>query len=230
MKNATHPTQSEGIFATMARLPLLKGATQARLSEIVGRLKIHFFKALAGEEIMTAGTPCKSLLFVVSGSVKLRMEHGGFTVEQTLAAPQVIAPDNLFGLSTKYPCTVTALDHVGLMEISKEDYRRMLALDPVFLFNYLNTICAGAQRAQSGLLAIAGGSAPERLAYWVTTLTQPDATDIVISSTGRELHQMLGLTAASLRSAAEKLAPEVNLEDGHTLCVSSRAPLRDLLN
>lgn len=229
MKNSAHTLQSEGIFATMAQLPLLKGATQARLSEIVGRLKFHFFKALADEVVMEAGAPCKSLLFVLSGSVRLRMERGGVTVEQTLAAPQVIAPDNLFGLSTKYPCTVTALDHVGLMEISKEDFRRMLALDPVFLFNYLNTICAGAQRAQSGLLAIAGGSAPERLAYWVTTLTQPEATDIVIASAGREIHQMLGVTAVSLRSAVEKLAPEVALEDSHTLRVSARGTLRDLL-
>lgn len=229
MRNST-PNPNGGIFATMSRLPLLKGATQARLNEIVGRLKLHFFKAAAGEEITAAGSPCHSLLFVLSGSVRLRTERGAFTVEQTLGAPHVIAPDNLFGLSTSYPCSVTALDHVGLMEISKEDYRRMLALDPVFLFNYLNTICADSQRAQSGLLSIAGGTATERLAYWVTTLTQAEATDIVISSTGRELHQMLGVGAAALRAAAEKLAPEVTLEDGHTLRVSSRAPLRDLLS
>lgn len=213
----------------MARLPLLKGVTQSRISEIVGRLKFHFFKAAPSQVVVEAGSACRSLLFVLSGSVRLLVDRDGIAVEQTLAAPQVIAPDNLFGLNTAYPCTVKALDHVGLMEISKEDYRRMLALDPVFLFNYLNTICAGMQRAQTGLLNIATGSASERLAYWVTTLTQPDACDIEIRSSSRELHQMLGISAAAMRTVVEKLQPALEMVDGHTLRIASRAPLRDLL-
>lgn len=198
-----------------------------RLEEIVGRMKLHFFKGVPSEVLVNSGEPCESLLFVLSGSVRLVTENaeGSFVVEQTLDAPQVIAPDSLFGRSTTYPCSVTALGHVGLMEISKEDYRRMLALDPVFLFNYLNTVCAGAQRAQSGLVAIAGGSAAERLAYWVTTLSQPGATDIVIRSCGRDLHQTLGVTAAALRSAVEKLGPLAELVDSQTLRVPSRTPL-----
>lgn len=226
--------QSDGIFASIARLPLLKGASLQRISDIVGAMKLHFFKAAPGETFIAAGDACRSLVFVLSGSVRLTVAHGAeaasFTVEQTLSAPQVIAPDNLFGLSTVYPCSVTAIEPVGLMEISKEDYRRMLNIDPVFLFNYLNTVCAASQRSQSGLGAIAAGAAQERIAYWITTLSQPGATEILMHSTHREIHQLLGMTAAALRSAVEKLAPMVELKDAFTLAAPSRAPLRDLLD
>lgn len=234
MKDTNNQQCDGGMFASIASLPLLKGVSLQRISDIVGGMKLHFFRASAGETFVHAGDACQSLIFVLSGSVRLEVAHGTdgstFTVGQTLSAPQVIAPDNLFGLFTAYPCGVTALEPVGLMEITKEDYRRMLTLDPVFLFNYLNTVCAASQRSQSGLLAIAGGSAQERIAYWVSTLSQPGATDIEIRSTHREIHHLMGMSSAALRTAVEKLAPMLELPDACTLRAPSRAPLRSLLD
>lgn len=216
---------------TLQQLPLLKGASQARLEEVVGRMKLHFFKGAEGENVINTGQTCASLVFVLSGSVRLTLAAGDgeFEVSQTLAAPQLISPDCLFGYDTTYPCRVEALTAASFMEINKEDFRRMLAMDPVFLFNYLNTVCTGAQRGRHGLMSIAAGSATERLAYWVATLTQPGATDIVIRSTGRELHSVLGISAAGMRTAVERLAPRAVAIDPHTLQLSERDFLLQLL-
>lgn len=230
--NDSDKLQNSSIYSTLLQLPLIKGASLARLTEVAGRLKLHFFKAAEGDVVVKPGQACKSLIFVLSGSVRLSMAggDGAFAIAQTLEAPQVIAPDCLFGLDTTYPCRVEALGPTGLMEISKEDFRRMLALDPVFLFNYLNAVCTGSQRGRYGLMSIAGGSALERLAYWVTTLTQPGAKDIVVTSAERELHTVLGISATGMRAAVEKLAPRASTPDAHTLRVDSRDFLLSILD
>lgn len=224
-------TSTSSIYTALQSLPLLKGASRAKLSEVVGRMKLHFFKASEGEVVVESGSPCSSLLFVLSGRVRLSMSGGDgvFSIGQTLEAPQLISPDCLFGYETSFPCRVTAISKVSFMEINKEDFRRMLALDSVFLFNYLNAVCTGAQRGRRGLMSIAGGSATERLAYWVTTLTQPGATDIVINSSEREIHNVLGISAAGMRAAVERLAPRVVIPDAHTLQISSRDFLLQVL-
>lgn len=220
-------TSSPSIYNTLLQLPLIKGVSPSRLTEMVGRLKIHFFKATDGESFVNAGSECKSLIFVLSGSVRLTMEcgNGDFAISYTLEAPQVISPDCLFGIDTHYPCSVTAIGDTGLMEIRKEDFRQMMALDPVFLFNYLNSICTGSQRGRGGLASIAAGSATERLAYWITTLTQPGSRNIEITSRTRELHSIVGLTPTELAEAAGRLRNRVTMPDSHTLLVSSRDDL-----
>lgn len=220
-------TSSPSIYNILLQLPLIKGVSPSRLTEMVGRLKIHFFKATDGESVVSAGSECKSLIFVLSGSVRLTMQcgNGDFAISYTLEAPQVISPDCLFGIDTHYPCGVTAIGDAGLMEIRKEDFRQMMALDPVFLFNYLNRICTGSQRGRSGLASIAAGSASERLAYWITTLTQPGSRNIEITSRTRELHSIVGLTPTELAEAAGRLHNRVTIPDSRTLLVSSRDDL-----
>ncbi len=220
-----------GIFDSLLRLPLIKGISHSRLQEIVGHTKLHFIKEPAGAAIVEAGEPCDRLKFVLSGSVRLTLSGptSDIEVKQTLTAPQVITPDCLFGLNTTYPCRVDALDDVGLMEISKEDYRRMLAMDPVFLFNYLNTTCTASQRSQRGLLSIASGSATERVTYWALTLTQPGATDITLSSATRDLHSILGITAAAMRTATERMIAAGIIDEASPRCIhiKSRQALQD---
>ncbi len=234
MKSSSASKEEGSIFSNMAQLPMLKGVSQARLQEIAGSMRLNFSKFAAGDTVIEKGSVCDSLMFVLSGMVRLETSYAdgeatSFTFGQTLGARQVIMPEHLFGLSTVYPCRVSAITDISVMEISKEDFRRMLALDPVFLFNYLNTVCARAQRSQTGLLAIAGGSAAERMAYWITTLSQPDATDIELHTGNRELHQMLGVSSAALRAAVGKLGGMVELVDSSTLRAPARTPLCDFL-
>lgn len=219
------------IFTTLRQLPLLKGASQTKLAEMVGRMKLHFFKASEGDVIIKPGQACTSLIFVLSGSVRLTMTGGDgtFEISQTLESPQLISPDCLFGYDTSYPCRVEAMTPASFMEINKEDFRRMLAMDTVFLFNYLNSVCTGAQRGRHGLMSIAGGTATERLAYWATTLTQPGATSIIIRSSDRELHNVLGISASGMRTAVDRLAPRVAMPDAHTLQITGRDFLLQLL-
>lgn len=233
MKDSDH-NQPSGIFDALMLMPLLKGVSRARLQEIAGRMKLHFLKVAAGGDVALPGEQCTTLKFLLSGSVRVVLgdSEGDLEVGQTLCAPQVISPDSLFGLVTTYPCRVTAISDVGIMEISKEDYRRMLALDSVFLFNYLNTVCSASQRSQRGLLSVVTGTAAERVAYWVITLTQPGSTDISLVSHNHDLHSLLGIPSAAMRAATDRLSQAgiIDLAHPRALHVTSRAALAALLD
>jgi|GEM_PF-1626322 len=201
------------MFEILAELPLLRGASPSRLSEVCGQMKIRFSKVAPDEEICRVGAECDGLIFILSGSVRLENPMENFSLEQTLEAPQVIAPENLFGLSTTFPCTVKAISAVSYMMISKEDYRRMLSMDSVFLLNYLNTLSAQSQRRRSGVFAIADAvNTQERVSHWIEAMVRPGAKDVVIRGIGREPHQIFGISIVSMRSVAEKLGAELSDE------------------
>ncbi|MDE6535957.1 MAG: Crp/Fnr family transcriptional regulator [Muribaculaceae bacterium] len=222
------------IYRTILDLPLIKGASSTRLTEIAGKYKLHFLKFQPGQTIVSAGTPCEELKFVLSGAVRLTSTDpdGMMTVSQTLTAPQVIAPDHLFGRLTQYPATVQAVDTTGIMEISKEEYRRMLSADTVFLFNYLNSVCTTSQRGPRWLTALTSGNPTQRIAYWISSLTQQGSTDIEIRSDKTDLHTIFGISAAVWRTATSHLSAAGIITDltPRSMCVPSRAPLAALLN
>ncbi len=125
----------ESMYDILLELPLFKGASYNRISEIVGKAKFHFLKYLPNEKIIEAGEPCTHLKFVISGSVRVIAANpdGRFKVSQTLVAPDVIAPDFLFGRATRYPVTAIANETAGLVQIGKQDFIDILNSDPVFL-------------------------------------------------------------------------------------------------
>ena len=122
------------------QLPLFQGVSAQQLSALVEKMPFHFLKYNDGERIIADGDTCTHVRFVVSGRVRVQMcfRHLQVQVSQTLEAPNVLAPDYLFGLDTSYPFTVTALGECGIMQLRKADYIRVIQSDKVFLFNILN--------------------------------------------------------------------------------------------
>ena len=137
----------DSMYKTLMALPLFSGVSYSKMSEVIGAIKFHFLKYLEGEQIVAAGEPCTHIKFIITGSTRLSIVNadGRFRVSQTLSAPEVIAPDFLFGRATNYPCTVTALEPTGIVQIAKQDYVKILNSDPIFLFNFLNILSMNAQ-------------------------------------------------------------------------------------
>lgn len=189
----------DSMYEILMALPLFHGVSYDKLSEVIGNTKFHFLKYLQGDKIVDAGQPCTHIKFIISGSARVQIENptGRFRVSQTLTNPDVIAPDFLFGRATAYPCTATALEPTGIMQIAKNDYVRLLNSDPVFLFNFLNMLSVNAQKAVDGVLALTTGSLEERIAFWIVALTQRRATDIVLTCRQRALYTLFGVQRSS---------------------------------
>lgn len=169
----------DSMYEILMELPMFRGVSLAKLTEVVEHVKLHFLKLIDGQTIVTAGDPCANLNFIISGSVRstVATTDERFKVGQTLNAPGVIAPDFLFGRATTFPCTVKAIGTVSLLQISKQDFIDILKSDDIFLFNYINYVSMNAQKAIQGVLAVAAGSLEERIAFWIIALTQPAGTD-----------------------------------------------------
>ena len=177
------------MFELLMNLPLFRGVSRSRIAEVVGSAKFHFLKYPKGETVVRAGEECTHLAFVISGSVRSEISNSSkrFSVSQTLKAPSAIAPDFLFGRTTRYPGTVVALTDCSILKISKVDYIRILNADQVFMFNFLNTLSVNAQKALDGILALTSGGLDERIAFWIIALTQPGSEDIELTFKTRDL-------------------------------------------
>lgn len=220
------------MFEILMGLPLFRGVSRDRIAEIVGMAKFHFLKYLPDESIVTAGVPCDHIKFIISGTVRSTIVNsdGRFKVSQTLEAPDVIAPDFLFGRATNYPCTVVAVEPAGILQISKNDYIKILNSDQVFLFNYLNVLAMNAQKAVDGVLALTTGSMEERIAFWVVALTQPAAKDIVLSCRQRDLYSFFGVQRSSFMVTLEGMKNRGLIDyNANEISVASRKSMIQLL-
>ncbi len=221
------------MFELLMELPLFRGVSHQRLSKTVGESKFHFLKYPAGETIIRAGDPCTHITFVISGSVRstIENENGRFAVSQTLKAPSMITPEFLFGRSTLYPCTVEARESTGILQIDKRDYLTILYSDQVFMFNYLNTLAANAQKSMQGILSLTTGDIDERIAFWISALSQPDGTDISLTCSKRDLCSLFGVQRATFENAIERLkeAGIVSFSDNKELRIADRNALIQLL-
>ncbi|MBO4943487.1 MAG: Crp/Fnr family transcriptional regulator [Muribaculaceae bacterium] len=219
-------------FELLMELPLFKGVSLTTISNVVGAAKFHFLKYPAGETIIREKDACTHLTFVIAGSVRLTLvnANGRFAVNQTLTAPAVIAPDFLFGRVTTYPCTVEALDDVSILKISKIDYTNILTTDPVFLFNYLNTLSVNAQKSVDGIMSLTTGEIDERIAFWIIALTQPGSTDIRLSCRKRDLCSLFGVPRTVFNNGLESMKKRGLIDyNNNELMVNDRTAMLDLL-
>ena len=164
-------------------------------------------KYLPGETVVRAGDECTHIKFVISGTVEVTVSNmaGRFQVSQQLVAPDVIAPEFLFGRTTLYPCDVKAVDAVGILQIAKKDYVRILSSDSVFLLNYLNMLSVYAQKGSDGIRSFTRGSLDERFAYWIIALTQRSGRNITLTCRQRDLNALFGVQRSSFMSMLDSL-------------------------
>lgn len=206
----------DSMFDILTQLPLFRGVTHERIATTVGMAKFHFLKFNQGEVIAEAGESCTHIKFVIAGKVRITISNSDerFKIAQTLAAPDVISPDFLFGSATIYPGQVVAETEASIVQVSKQDYVKILASDPIFMFNFLNYLSMNAQKCIDGVLAMTNGSIEEHLAMWVVAMTQPTAIDIVITCRQRDMYAMFGVQRSSFYAALDRMVDSGALSYG----------------
>lgn len=197
----------DSMYEHLMELPLFKGVSFDRISDIVGTTKFHFLKYTDRQPIVNAGDACTHIKFVISGAVRLTTNNADarMRVCQTVKSPDVIAPDFLFGRFTHYPCSATAIGSAGILQIAKLDYLKILNSDDVFLINFLNTLSINAQKSVIGVLALTCGSLEERIAFWVLALTQRGSTDITLQCRQRDFYSMFGVQRSSFMATLDSM-------------------------
>ena len=88
-----------------------------------------------------------------------------------------------------------------------------------------------AQKSLEGILAVSTGDLPERIAFWISALTQPRSYDINLECKQRDLVALFGVPRTSLRAALEEMK-EKGLVDfsPYGIDVKNRRELLNLLH
>lgn len=222
----------DSMYEILMELPLFKGVSYDRLSQVIGSTKFHFLKYLDGETIVNAGDPCTHLKFVISGSARITTVSADsrMRVMQTVNSPDVIAPDFLFGRFTTYPGTAVAIGKTGIMQIEKTDYLKILNTDHVFLINFLNTLSINAQKSVIGVLALTHGSLEERIAFWMVALTQRGSADLTLQCKQRDFYSLFGVQRSSFVATLNGMQERGLLSyDQREIRFNSRQSLIELL-
>lgn len=233
MRDIEKHQDMDRMYQLLMGLPLFSGVTYEKMLEVVGNTKFHFLKFPEGETFINEGEPCTHIKFIISGKVRVSIANNDrrFVVSQTLSAPNVIAPEYIFGRSTVYPCSVVALEPAGVLQISKADYMKILNSDPIFLINYLNNLSMNAQKTVDGILSIATGSLEERIAFWIVALTQPGGSDIVMTCRQRDLYSVFGVQRSSFIATLDDMKSRGLIDYSPTeITVINRRALLDLLH
>ena len=224
----------DSMYVILLGLPLFKGVSYNRISEIVGSTRFHFLKYGPNERIVTAGDPCTHIKFIISGRVKMVITNsdGRFRIEQQLSAPEVLAPDFLFGRATSYPGDVTSIETTGILQIDKNDYVEILHTDRVFLFNFLNLLSRNAQKSIDGILAVTTGTLEQRIAFWIIATTQHNSTNIVLTCKHRDLYALFGVQRNVFMSTLESMKDRgiLTFSNSNSIEILSRPALNELLN
>lgn len=188
-------------------LPLLQGISQATLASLVEKYPFHFLKYRKGDTIIHQGEDCSHLKFVISGRVVATFLNPHIKVEisQEIEAPEVIAPDYLFGRSTAYPCKVVAETDCGILQIPKAVYVKMIQNEEVLLFNILNYLSRNSQNRLWTFSSKSSGKFTTRLAIMTYELTTKKSENIKFTFKQKDLCMLLGIRRTSLFTSLEEL-------------------------
>lgn len=221
-------------YEILRSLPLFHGVSYRRLEEMAGKVRLHFLKYSDGQEIIGLDEQSTHLICLLSGSARMYVDNrfGRFGVEQTLSAPDVIAPSYLFGGAPRYPFSVKSLGETSLVKIEKGEYLKILQSDQVFMLNMLNSLSMTAQKASEGLLGLSSSSLAERLAYWVIALTQPRATDIVLTCRKRDLYTLLGVSRSMFMQTLDEMSARglITYDGDGNIIFNDRRSLLELIH
>lgn len=222
----------ESTYQTLMQLPLFQGVSRIKLSKLIEKTRFHFLKFNEGELAISCSEPCTHFKFLLSGSLQCISStyDGKIKLSQVIHAPNVIAPEHVFGRTTHYPANYYANETTGLMQIDKATFITFMQDEPIFLINLLNILSRRTQKTKEALLSITSGDMKERLAFWILCLTQRKATDIRIIAKQRDLYGYFGVQRAVLLNALAELKQEKIIDyTVNDVTILDRSALRDFL-
>ena len=136
------------LFDKLLQFPLFQGMSRDDLEIVAGHTRFGFMKLSAGKTVVKAGDTCNHLYFLINGSLKVRTyaDDYGYSIEEQMAAPNIIQLEAVFGYYQRYTHDFIAQTDVNFITIDKEEVVRLSEDFLVFRLNILNHFATHAQK------------------------------------------------------------------------------------
>ncbi|KAA6315920.1 hypothetical protein EZS27_033695 [termite gut metagenome] len=157
------------MYDTLLQLPLFQGICREDLTQIVGKVKLHFRKYEAGSNIVRGREVCDKLIFLLGGEVLSTLAFKkDFVFMEHIPAPCLIEPYSLFGIDVHYTASYIAYTNVDVLEIEKSFVINELLNYEIFRFNYINIISNRAQVLHTRLKKGIPDTAESKIIYFIS--------------------------------------------------------------
>ena len=135
------------MYDNLLQLPLFQGLGKNDFTRIIEKVKLHFRDYKKSSLIAMQGDPCKHLIFLLKGEIKVQRTDGGnnYILSEIITAPDVFEPQSIFGMHTNYMASYLAQTDVKAMTIEKSFILKELNKHEVFRLNYLNYLSCHCQ-------------------------------------------------------------------------------------
>lgn len=132
----------------LIELPLFQGMSMADVDNAATKAKFRCTDFAKGKTIVEEGGLCDCLFFLLEGVVNVTgyADDKGYSITETLSAPDIIQPERIFGLTQRYARTVTAKTDCTFVCICKKDFSSLSDEFEIFRLNLLNMVCTQSQR------------------------------------------------------------------------------------
>lgn len=220
------------MYELLMQLPVFQGISNDQLTDIIEKIPFSFSQFEPGQVIIQQGEECSALSFVLSGVVRTKTPTFGHRVQilQEFEGPYTMPFYNLFGAETRHHDTVTAVTRVGIMQLNKSHFLRVLQQNPILLINTMNMLCTNAQK-QHKAMDFSGESDPVlRLASWMLAFTERVGSNIVFDAELSDWCDLLQVDQTSFWRCVATLEGQHIVEvDGRKLKLLDRYALRTFI-
>ena len=141
------------IYERLLLLPLFQGMNNTDLTQLAGSTKFGFQRYEAGKTIASEGDVCDHLCFLMGGTLRVVAEADdhGYSLTETMQAPDILQPERIFGLVQRFTRTFSAQTACNCMTLQKDEVVRLADEYDVFRINLLNVIPAQTHHLQRHL-------------------------------------------------------------------------------
>lgn len=136
------------MYQIIKELPLFKGLSSNQISNLLEKTPIDFSQYEKGDIVCAKNEEINTLKCLIGGSVTIRhsvLAHDHLVISETIEAPAIIEGEKLFGMNKTLNSDIECTEKASIMQLSKDQYLRLLQSDEIYLINYLNYLSIRAQ-------------------------------------------------------------------------------------
>lgn len=191
-----------------------QGLNEAHFTEILEVSAFDFRQVDAKFLIQDTDEIVPGAIFLLSGKVEMETKsfNGRISIVQQFEAPKTMPLHYLFGADIYSHNSLKALTKCSLALLSKKDMLRAMQVNNFVLINTLNHLCTLGQKEHKAFDFLGKSNSTERMASWLLSVTDREATDIWIEADMQTWCELLRVNESEFWRSAATLEGRYALE------------------
>jgi len=218
--------------ATLSKVAIFSGLTENELSYLAQRCVPRRF--VAGELVFSEGEPCTGLYVVESGHIRIfKSSANGREQVLNIDGPGSSVAELPVFDGGNYPASVSAVDEVTLLFVSKQDFQSLCLTHPQVALKVLRVVGARLRRLVGIIEELSFTTVRHRLAAFLLRSAQregkhtADGLEVALPTSNQELASQIGTVRELVSRNLSRLQAEGLIRiDGRKLVIPNPKALQ----